>query len=95
MRASVVPARLRLTRLAVEDGSTRCQATTIDQVNRSVRVRVRRGEKIVVDLYREPVALLTVPGDDVVIEQRETPYRGRTVVTVVLEFLVPDAVIKA
>jgi hypothetical protein len=71
MRVSAVPTRIRLTRLVVEDGSTRSQATTIDQVNHSVRLRVRRCEKIVVDLYGESVALLTVPGNDVVIKHRE------------------------
>jgi hypothetical protein len=67
---------------------------TWDETDRSVRIRVRRGDLTEIDLYRELADRLIVVGHDVVVEYGEADYRGRTVVSTGPEIVVTDAILR-
>jgi hypothetical protein len=72
---------------------------TWDETDQSVRVRLRRGPEVIVDLYREQATLLTTEADGprryVVLEYRAGGYAGRTRVQVRPAFAMQDSLLRA
>lgn len=66
-----------------------------DQTDRSVRVRIRRGDRVEIDVYRELASLVTVVGEQVVVEYGHDGYAGRLVLTLGERFSLKDSSLRA
>ena len=64
---------------------------TWDETDQSVRIRLRSGGRMLLDLFRDEVSLLTLIDDDVVVEYGPANYRGRTVVGIAPGLSIYDA----
>lgn len=80
-----------------DDGET--VHVTWHEVDASVRIRHRRGDAVVTDLYREMATLLTVARDGgsavIILEYGAAGQSGRTRVRLAPEVLVEDAVLRS
>lgn len=72
---------------------------TWERTANSVRVRHRRGDVVVTDLFREMATLLTVAGDggsaEILVEYGAAGWSGRTRVRVSPEVLIEDTVLRS